>query len=49
MPEAGYYALNMVDTDTTKISGLYNKAPAGALLSVVENLVKELPALVHLH
>jgi len=49
MPETGYHSRDMLDTETGEISSLYNKAPAGALLSVAENFVKELPAPVYLH
>jgi len=49
VPETGYHARDMIDTEDGKFSGLYNKTPAGALLSVAENSVKEQPAPVYLH
>ena len=49
VPETGYHSRDMLDTDAEDISTSYNKAPAGALLSVAENFVKEPPAPVYLH
>jgi len=49
VPETGYHSRDMLDTDTGEISSPYNHPPAGALLSGVENFVKEPPAPVYLH
>ena len=49
VPETGYHCRDMLDTETEEISGLYNNPPAGALLSVAENFVKEPPTPVYLH
>ena len=56
VPESGYHSRDMRDTDAEYVSASYNnppagvlKAPAGALLSVAENFVKEPPAPVYLH
>ncbi|MCH7854779.1 MAG: DUF222 domain-containing protein [Proteobacteria bacterium] len=56
VPEAGYHSRDMLDTDAEDVSTLYNNPPAGvlnppagALLSVAENFVKEPPAPVYLH
>ena len=49
VPETGYHSRDMLDTDTGELSSLYNNPPAGGLLSVVENFVKEPPAPVYLH
>ncbi|MCH7854693.1 MAG: DUF222 domain-containing protein [Proteobacteria bacterium] len=49
VPETGYHSRDMLDTDESEVSDPYNNPPAGALLSVAENFVKEPPALVYLH
>ena len=49
VPETGYHSRDMLDTQTGEISSPYNNPPAGALLSVAENFVKEPPAPVYLH
>ena len=49
VPEAGYHSRDMLDTDAEDVSTLYNNPPAGALMSVAENFVKEPPAPVYLH
>jgi len=49
VPEAGHHSRDMLDTDTDDVSTSYNNPPAGALLSVAENFVKELPAPIYLH
>ena len=48
VPEAGYHSRDMLDTRTEEFSRLYNNPPAGALLSVAENFVKEPPTPVYL-
>jgi len=49
VPETGYHSRDMLDTDTRELSNPYNNPPAGALLSVAENFVKEPPVPVYLH
>jgi len=49
VPDTGYHSHDMRDTETGEISSPYNNPPAGALLSVAENFVKEPPAPVYLH
>ena len=49
VPETGYHSRDMLDTDESEVSDPYNNPPAGALLSVAENFVKEPPAPVYLH
>ena len=49
VPETDYHSRDMLDTQTGEISTPYNNPPAGALLSVAENFVKEPPAPVYLH
>ena len=49
VPETGYHSRDMLDTDTGEVIGDYNPAPAGALLSAVENIVKEPPPPAYLH
>ena len=52
VPETGYHSRDMLDTDTGEVPGTYdsyNPAPAGALLSAMENIAKELPAPAYLH
>ena len=47
--ETGYHSRDMLDTSTRELSDSYNNPPAGALLSVAENFVKEPPAPVYSH
>jgi hypothetical protein len=49
VPDTGYHSHDMRDTETGEISSPYNNPPAGALLSVAENFVKEPPVPVYLH
>ncbi|MCH7853448.1 MAG: DUF222 domain-containing protein [Proteobacteria bacterium] len=49
VPEIGYHSRDMLDTNNRELSDSYNNPPAGALLSVAENFVKEPPAPVYLH
>ena len=49
VPDTGYHSRDMLDTETGDISSSYNNPPAGALLSVAENFVKEPPAPFYLH
>ena len=49
VPETGYHSRDMLDTDTGEVFESYNPAPAGALLSAMENLVSEPPAPAYLH
>jgi len=49
VPDTGYHSRDMLDTETGEISSAYNNPPAGALLSVAENFVKEPPVPVYLH
>ena len=49
VPGTGYHSRDMLDTETGEISSPYNNPPAGALLSVAENFVKEPPAPGYLH
>jgi len=49
VPETGYHSRDMLDTDTGEVFESYNPAPAGALLSAMENLVGEPPAPAYLH
>ncbi len=49
VPETGYHSRDMLDTDTGELSNPYNNPPAGVLLSIVENFVKEPPTPVYLH
>jgi hypothetical protein len=49
VPATGYHSRDLLDTETREISNLYNNPPAGALLSVTENFVKEPPVPVYLH
>ena len=49
VPDTGYHSRDMLDTETGEVSSLYNNPPAGALLSVSENFVKESPSPVYLH
>ena len=49
VPESGYHSRDMLDTDVEHRSTSYNNPPAGDLLSVAENVVKEPPAPVYVH
>ena len=49
VPATGYHSRDMIDAETGEFSDSYNKTPAGALLSITENSVKEPPAPVYLH
>jgi len=49
VPATGYHSRDMIDTEDGEFSNLYNKTPAGALLSAAENSVKEPPTPVYLH
>jgi Domain of unknown function (DUF222)/HNH endonuclease len=49
VPETGYHSRDMIDIEDEEFSDLYNKTPAGALLSAAENFVKEPAAAVYLH
>ncbi len=51
VPETGYHSRDMLDTviETGEVIGDYNPAPAGALLSALENIAKEPPAPAYLH
>ncbi len=49
VPETGYHSRDMLDTDTGEVFESYKPAPAGALLSDVENLVSEPPAPAYWH
>jgi len=49
VPETGYHSCDMLDTETGEVFGSENTAPAGALLSAMENSVKEPPAPAYLH
>jgi len=49
VPETGYHSRDMLDTDTGEVFESYNPAPAGALLSAMENIAKEPPAPAYLH
>ena len=49
VPETGYHSRDMLDTDTGEVFESYNPAPAGVLLSAMENIAKEPPAPAYLH
>jgi hypothetical protein len=49
VPATGYHSRDMIDTEGDEFSDSYNKTPAGALLSVAENFVKEPATPVYLH
>ena len=49
VPNSGYRASDCIDDDIGDASRPYDDAPAGALLSVMEDLAKEPPAPVYWH
>jgi hypothetical protein len=49
VPETGYHPRDIIDIEEDEFSDSYNKTPAGVLLSVAENSVKEQPVPIYLH
>ena len=49
VPETGYHSRDMLDTEAKDVSTSYNNPPAGVLLSIMDNFVKEPSAAVYLH